>query len=440
MLAEAAESVQRFVHSGLGELGDKLGPILWQFMPTKRFERDDFSAFLDLLPENLDERPLRHALEVRHDSFRDPVFVDLARARGAAIVFADSGKHPCIADPTADFIYARLQDAREDVETGYTPDELDRFSDIAKAWGRGEAPAGLDYVSADKAEAKARDVFVFMINGAKVRAPRRRPGPVGAALIAAPDLTETGRPLAAPVAALDRVEVDYGGRPALGPLSLEVAPREVVALVGPSGCGKSTALRLLAGLERPSRGEVRRVAGRGETAVVFQAPTLAPWSDARSNVALPLRLSGVARDEAQARADVALARVGLKGNERLKPAQLSGGMAMRVSLARALVTSPRLLLLDEPFAALDEITRRRLADDVLALATEGGMAGVFVTHSVEEAVYMASRVLVLTQGPGRLADEVRLDAPLPRPAGFRTSEAFRSAAERVSQSLESAVG
>lgn len=234
------------------------------------------------------------------------------------------------------------------------------------------------------------------------------------------------------VAALTAVQVAYPRGPALGPFSLEIAPGEVVALVGPSGCGKSTALRLLAGLERPTSGTVTRTPGRGETAVVFQAPTLAPWLTARANVALPLELAGVARREARQRADAALARVGLTGAEIARPAQLSGGMAMRVSLARALVTAPRLLLLDEPFAALDEITRRALADDVLALWSAEKPAIVFVTHNVEEAVYMASRVVVMTAGPGRLAGELAVSGSLPRPDGFRTTAAFRRIVETVS--------
>jgi NitT/TauT family transport system ATP-binding protein len=237
------------------------------------------------------------------------------------------------------------------------------------------------------------------------------------------------------VAELIDVEVAYGGRGALGPFSLALAAGEIVALVGPSGCGKSTALRLLAGLEAPQKGQVRRGARPGETAVVFQSPTLAPWLTAQSNVALPLELSGVSKREARERADAALARVGLSGREAARPAQLSGGMAMRVSLARALVTSPRLLLLDEPFAALDEITRRALADDVLALWRETNPATVFVTHSVEEAVYMASRVVVMSPGPGCILAELATPEPLPRPPGFRTTPQFRETVEQVSAAL-----
>jgi len=236
-------------------------------------------------------------------------------------------------------------------------------------------------------------------------------------------------------AALASVEVDYRGRRALGPVDLSVGDGEIVALVGPSGCGKSTAMRLLAGLERPTRGTVARSAGRGETSLVFQAPTLAPWMSATANVALPLELAGVVRGEARDRARKALEQVGLGAATESRPAQLSGGMAMRVSLARALVTRPRLLLLDEPFAALDEITRRTLADDVLSLWSDLKPAILFVTHNVEEAVYMASRVIVMTPGPGRIAGEVAIEGPVVRPSGFRTTEAFRAAAEAVSTLL-----
>ena len=239
----------------------------------------------------------------------------------------------------------------------------------------------------------------------------------------------------APVAELVSVEVDYAAGRALGPFSLALAPGEITALVGPSGCGKSTALRLLAGLEGPTRGEVRRSPRRGETAVVFQAPTLAPWLTAQDNVGLPLELSGLKRHEARRRAAAALERVGLGHAITSRPAQLSGGMAMRVSLARALVTEPRLLMLDEPFAALDEITRRTLADDVLALWADIRPAIVFVTHSVEEAVYMASRVVVLSRGPGRIAGELSVAGPLPRPEGFRTTPGFRATVEAVSAVL-----
>ena len=242
------------------------------------------------------------------------------------------------------------------------------------------------------------------------------------------------------VARLGSVEVDYRDRRALGPIDLELAQGSLTALVGPSGSGKSTALRLLAGLEAPARGEVVRATGRGETALVFQAPTLAPWSSTLNNVVLPLELAGTPRAEARERAAAALARVGLSGSESLRPAQLSGGMAMRASLARALVTRPRLLLLDEPFAALDEITRRALADDVLSLWSETRPAILFVTHNVEEAVYMAERVVVLTPGPGRIAGRFDIEGPMPRPPGFRVTESFRRAAEQVSTALEAAMG
>ena len=237
-----------------------------------------------------------------------------------------------------------------------------------------------------------------------------------------------------PLVKLDAAVVDYGGRRALGPLDLAIEPGEITGIVGPSGCGKSTILRLLAGLEAPSGGAVTRTLARGETAVVFQAPTLMPWACALDNVALPMALMGA--PDAKARAAEALAQVGLADAGALRPAELSGGMAMRVSLARALAGRPRLLLLDEPFAALDEVVRRRLADDVLALWAAHRPAIVFVTHNVEEAAYMASRVVVLTPGPGRVAHQADVEGPLPRPPRFRAQAAFRDTVEQVSAALE----
>ena len=171
VLAEAGESVARFVGQGIVELGDRLGPILWQFMATKKFDADDFGAFLKLLPASHDGIPLRHAIHVRHESFAVPEFVTLCRAAGVAIVYADSAEYPAIADVTGDFVYARLENAVEEVATGYTPAELDRWSTAAKSWAEGGAPDGLPYVDTSPPAKQPRETFVFFINGAKVRAP-----------------------------------------------------------------------------------------------------------------------------------------------------------------------------------------------------------------------------------------------------------------------------
>jgi len=171
ILAEAKESVGKFLSSGLVELGPKLGPILWQFAPTKRFDPDDFDAFLTLLPREQNGVRLRHAVEVRHDSFAVPEFVELARKHHAAIVYAASDSFPEIPDPTADFIYARLQGTREEVETGYTPDELGHWAKVARTWAEGGEPDGLPRVGRDAAPRTPRDVFLFVISGAKVRNP-----------------------------------------------------------------------------------------------------------------------------------------------------------------------------------------------------------------------------------------------------------------------------
>lgn len=238
-------------------------------------------------------------------------------------------------------------------------------------------------------------------------------------------------------AALRSVVVRYPGRPPLGPVDLSVARGEIVALVGASGAGKSTLLRLLARLEAPSEGTVVAGAGRGRTGFVFQNPTLAPWADIRANVALPLELAGVAREEARRRAAAELTGVGLGDRLSARPRQLSGGMAMRASLARALVTGPDLLLLDEPFAALDSVTRRRLIEDLHALwvGRSPRPAMVFVTHDVEEAVYLAHRAVVLDNATGRVAAEVDLPGSLPRPQGWRADPGYRDAVERLATEL-----
>jgi uncharacterized protein YecE (DUF72 family) len=171
VLAEGGEGIGRFLDQGITELGKKLGPILWQFMPTKGFDRDDFAGFLALLPRERDGVHLRHALEVRHESFRNPDFIALAREAGAAVVFADSDKYPMIADLTADFVYARLQRCRENVASGYEPKEIDRWAAIAGQWAAGTAPEELPYAAEREVPRTPRETFIFFIAGAKVRAP-----------------------------------------------------------------------------------------------------------------------------------------------------------------------------------------------------------------------------------------------------------------------------
>ncbi len=170
VLGDAGEAVERFCGQGLAELGDKLGPVLWQFMATKTFEPDDFGAFLALLPRNVGGVALRHVVEPRHESFRDPAFVEMARAAGVAIAFADSDEFPCIADLSGDLVYARLQRSRAEVPTGYPPAELDRWAEVAKDWAAGESPGGFPCV-ARAPKPWPREVYVFFISGAKERNP-----------------------------------------------------------------------------------------------------------------------------------------------------------------------------------------------------------------------------------------------------------------------------
>jgi NitT/TauT family transport system ATP-binding protein len=224
------------------------------------------------------------------------------------------------------------------------------------------------------------------------------------------------------------------GTEALRDLSFAVAEKEFVSLLGPSGCGKSTALRLIAGLLSPDDGAVAWPHGKPEIGFVFQEPTLMPWADALTNVRLPLDLKHMPRGEADTRAAGALARVGLSEFEQAYPRELSGGMKMRVSIARALGARPQVLLLDEPFAALDEITRNALGDDLRTLWREDGLTVLFVTHSVSESSYLSQRVLVMTPRPGR----VTADIALPADRDSRLSPATIEAQHKISDALNGA--
>jgi len=223
------------------------------------------------------------------------------------------------------------------------------------------------------------------------------------------------------------------GTQALRDLSFTVAPGEFVSLLGPSGCGKSTALRLAANLLGPDSGAVTFPTGKPEIGFVFQEPTLMPWADARTNARLPLDLQNAPRGQANERAASALARVGLAGFERALPRELSGGMKMRVSLARALVARPKLLLLDEPFAALDEITRAQLGDDLLRLWREDGLTILFVTHSVSESAFLSQRVLVMTPRPGTIAADIALPGARDARLSSATIEAQRTISAALNQ-------
>ena len=228
---------------------------------------------------------------------------------------------------------------------------------------------------------------------------------------------------------------------ALGGLDLEIRPGEFAALLGPSGCGKSTALRIIAGLNEPTEGSIAwsptagSVPGESRIGFVFQEPTLMPWTTVFNNVALPLKLRRAPAKDAAERVESVLDRVGLSAFRGAYPRELSGGMRMRVSIARALVTEPQLLLMDEPFAALDEITRFKLNDDLLRMWQALRTTIVFVTHSVFESVYLASRVVVMAARPGRVSAEVAVDAPYPRGRSFRTSAEYAGYCRRASEAL-----
>jgi NitT/TauT family transport system ATP-binding protein len=250
-----------------------------------------------------------------------------------------------------------------------------------------------------------------------------------------------------PLISLRAVEKFFpNGVQALGGFDLAVCRGEFVSLLGPSGCGKSTALRLIAGLSEATRGAIRwngqdRPANKARSiGFVFQEPTLMPWTTVARNVALPLTLAGTEADHArEAVADV-LARVGLSSFADAYPRELSGGMKMRASIARALVNKPALLLMDEPFAALDEITRFKLNNDLLEIWHALGTTVIFVTHSVFESVYLSERVVVMTGRPGRVFTELAIDAAYPRDERFRTSAEYAGYCRVTLEALTAAMG
>lgn len=252
--------------------------------------------------------------------------------------------------------------------------------------------------------------------------------------------------MAQPLVALSQVhKVFANGTVALRDLSLAVGEHEFVSFLGPSGCGKSTALRLIAGLADASAGRIDWHSGSAapsahDIGFVFQEPTLMPWASVFDNVHLPLRIKGVARGAARVEVEQALAMVGLEQFTHVYPRELSGGMKMRVSIARALVTRPRLLLMDEPFAALDELTRFRLNNDLLALWQAHKWTVVFVTHSVYESVYLSNRIVVFSARPGRVVAELSIDEPYPRSEEFRTSARYGEKCRAASRALHQAIG
>jgi NitT/TauT family transport system ATP-binding protein len=226
---------------------------------------------------------------------------------------------------------------------------------------------------------------------------------------------------------------------ALTGVNLDVKRGEFLSLLGPSGCGKSTILRLLSKLTSATDGGIDWLQKNPELGFVFQEPTLMPWATVFDNVWLPLRLTGLSRNAARDRIEESLAKVGLKGFEKAYPRELSGGMKMRVSIARALVMRPAVLLMDEPFAALDEITRSRLNDDLVALKVELGATVVFVTHSVYESVYLSDRIVVMAPRPGRVVAEIVVPSPLPRGEDFRLSAEYADKCRATSHALHEAM-
>ncbi len=251
-----------------------------------------------------------------------------------------------------------------------------------------------------------------------------------------------------PIISLSDISKTFSnGTVALSRMSLDVGSGEFVSLLGPSGCGKSTVLRIIAGLGQPTTGKIDWPTSRYDAygqpdrdiGFVFQEPTLLPWATVYDNVRLPLRLRGVSRKASDEQIRQALDMVGLSKFTGSYPRELSGGMKMRVSIARAMVMRPKVLLMDEPFAALDEITRNRLNDDLLRLWGEQNWTVIFVTHSVYESVYLSSRIVVMAARPGRVVSDMAVDAPYPRDDAFRTSPDYNDACRRASVALHAAM-
>jgi NitT/TauT family transport system ATP-binding protein len=263
-----------------------------------------------------------------------------------------------------------------------------------------------------------------VLQQAKARMPQANAN-VGQVLL---ELRDVGKTFSNGVTALDHVD-------------MTIREGDFLSLLGPSGCGKSTALRLIAGLSTPTSGllDWRKALGDDCIGFVFQEPTLLPWASVFDNVWLPLRLRGVSRSKAAPAVQELLERVHLTGFERAVPRELSGGMKMRVSIARGLVTKPRVLLMDEPFAALDEITRFKLNDDLLELWQDQRFTVVFVTHSVFESVFLSNRIVVMAARPGRVFDEIAVDAAYPRSEAFRTSPDYAALCRKTSDVLVGAI-
>ncbi len=245
-----------------------------------------------------------------------------------------------------------------------------------------------------------------------------------------------------PVVQIENVsKIFEGGTEALRDVTLSIAPGSFTALLGPSGCGTSTLLKLIAGLIRPSAGSITSsFPGRGHMGYVFQDATLMPWADVARNVAMPLDLMGLDEAETRIRVATALKLVGLEEFASAYPRALSGGMKMRVSLARALASKPEVLLLDEPFAALDEITRNRLNDDLIRIAAEENLTIIFVTHSVFESVYLADRVVVMAPRPGRPVADFEPMAPAGRDQDWRLTSGYTEMCGKVSEAVQAVVG